>query len=299
MLSTSINIDPLFSIVVLSYNNCNLLLDMLTSIFAQTYPCIQLIISDDASLDFDRDAVQSFCDQNKPADMDVVVFAGKENIGTVANAERARAACSGKYIWMLAADDMIADKEAVSRFVAAFDTADPNTLALCAQVALYDESLTNLCGQFLSAPQTQLLFEGDVKAQFKAFSRECWVPAVGTCYRAEAFSVIGKLSNLYRLVEDWPAYLRLVCSGHPLRGLQQIAVHHRHGGVSHGATRTTTTVQRQYSRDLLMVYQQEIRPNLDLLPIGARLRARFRAVLRWGHHRFGFVTTLVDLLRNR
>lgn len=296
MPSTSIE-PPLFSIVVLSYNNCGLLPHMLASVFAQSYAPIQLVVSDDASPDFDEAALRDFCEKHRPPAMQVAIRANKANRGTVAHLEQALAACRGRYIWLLAADDVIADHTAAARFVAAFEEAGSDTLALCAQVALYNDTLTEQQGVYLSAQQIKLLQEGTALAQFEAFSRECWAPAVGTCYRAEAFDVIGKLSDRYRLVEDWPAYIRLVCAGHPLRGVAATVVSHRAGGISHGAARYASSVRRQYSRDLLQVYQREVRPQLGALPPRARLRARARAVLRWVHHRFWPITFLIDSLR--
>ena len=45
--------DSLFSIVVLTYNQANLIEDTLDSIYKQSYSNIELIISDDASSDED------------------------------------------------------------------------------------------------------------------------------------------------------------------------------------------------------------------------------------------------------
>ena len=49
-----------FSIIVLNYNNFELLFQMIDSIYNQTYENIELIIMDDASNYFDKDKILEY-----------------------------------------------------------------------------------------------------------------------------------------------------------------------------------------------------------------------------------------------
>lgn len=297
MLSTSTDNFPLFSIVVLCYNNYSFLLEMLDTVYRQTYPNMELVICDDGSEDFDENNLRAYCACRQPENIDTIIIANERNVGTVRNVELARSHCHGEYIWVLAADDIIVDDDAAIKFFQAFQQVPHDILALCGQVQLFDETMSVNMGRYLDEEQYTLLDKCDSKAQFECFSRECWAPAVGTCYRKQAFQIIGNLSEKYKIIEDWPAYIRLVRAGHALRGISATLVHHRQGGISHGATRYSRAKQKQYSEDLLNVYASEIRPYLKSMPFPSRAITYTRAVFRWVHHRFWPLTFLIDRVR--
>ncbi len=287
----------LLSIILLSYKNLPLLREMLPTVYTQDYPALQLIISDDGSEGFDAKALKAEIDAARPANLlEVLVRTGGQNQGTVRNVEAALALCRGAYIWILAADDCIADATAAGRFVRAFQ-ADASVQLLCAQVDMYSEDMREKLGEALSPQRLRLLEAGTALEQFAEFARDCCLPAAGVCYRASAFAHIGPLPRECRLIEDWPAYIRLARKGFVARRLAGTVARHRHGGISSSALRYPSAAQRWYSKDLLFVYRHEVRPFLGLLPPRDRAKARGRAVLRWLHHRFGFVYGLIEWLR--
>lgn len=294
---TEVNAPELFTFILLCYNNIPLLYEMLRSVFQQDYPALQVIVSDDGSAGFDEDEIKSFIYANRPKNLrEILVRRNAQNLGTVCNVEKALVLSRGAYVWILAADDCIVDTTAASRFVHAFQK-DVSLQALCAQVELCSEDLKEKTGVVPAETQLHLLESGTALQQFSLFARECWLPAAGTCYRASALPLIWPLPRECRLIEDWPAYTRLTRKGYPIRRLTGTVAWHRHGGISHGSLRYTSATQRQYSKDLLFVYQHEVRPFLGQFPLRTQLRIRGRALLRWGHHRFSFLHWFVARLR--
>lgn len=252
----------------------------------QNYAKIQLIISDDASSDFSMKNIKSYCKKNAGLNIiDLQILQNDMNLGTVEHLKKIYPLCIGDILWILGADDILVKKDAVSCFVTEFNK-NSNTMILTSQVALYDENLEVQKGYYLCSEGIELLKNGDAQQQLQRLSRECFIPAVGTCFRRILLSYTENLDDYYWLVEDWPFYVRLARNNIRIGYVDMIAVHHRHGGVSHGNKRAPQRklLSQKYSGDLLSVYHYEISPFLYLLPRNARIHVKIRAFLRLVHH---------------
>ncbi|MCZ2222133.1 MAG: glycosyltransferase family 2 protein [Chitinophagales bacterium] len=92
---------PLISIVLCTYNGEKFLLQQLQSLFEQTYPNIEIIISDDASTDNTISILKEM--QNR---QNVKVVFQKQNIGAVKNFELVISLAQGDYIAFCDQDDI-------------------------------------------------------------------------------------------------------------------------------------------------------------------------------------------------
>ena len=54
----------LFSVVIVCYNQADLIYDCIDSILEQTYPQIEIIIADDHSYDFDYEKLSRYIEKN-------------------------------------------------------------------------------------------------------------------------------------------------------------------------------------------------------------------------------------------
>ncbi len=95
--------DPLVSFIVLSYNNAKFLKETLNSCINQTYSNIELIISDDASVDDSQLIIEEFI---SCTDKKITAIFSKKNRGIVANYNRALDFCKGEYIAHIGSDDV-------------------------------------------------------------------------------------------------------------------------------------------------------------------------------------------------
>jgi FkbM family methyltransferase len=90
---------PLISVILTSYNHAKYIGKAISSVLAQTYENIELIISDNASTDGSREIIRSFNDKRIKTNF------FNENIGAVANGEFCISMASGKYCAVLGSDD--------------------------------------------------------------------------------------------------------------------------------------------------------------------------------------------------
>jgi glycosyltransferase involved in cell wall biosynthesis len=116
--------EPLVSIGLPVHNGENFVTDAVNSILSQSYTNIELIISDNASVDCTEEICREFCKK----DFRIKYYRNQENIGAVPNFNKVFNLAKGKYFKWAAHDDVIS----------------PEYIAKCMQV-LERESDVVLC----------------------------------------------------------------------------------------------------------------------------------------------------------
>jgi glycosyltransferase involved in cell wall biosynthesis len=122
---------PLISIICLCYNQAAFVEEAIASVWAQSYPAIELIVVDDGSTDASVDKIRQLL-QHKP---EVRFLELKENLGNCRAFNRGLQCSKGKYIIDLAADDVLLP-ERVAEGVKALEAAG-ETFAVHFTDALY------------------------------------------------------------------------------------------------------------------------------------------------------------------
>ncbi|MDJ1505630.1 glycosyltransferase family 2 protein [Xanthocytophaga agilis] len=110
---------PLVSVVMATYNGSRYIAQQLESILGQTYPNIEIIISDDASVDHTQEILQNYAKRYE----NIRLLLHYENVGYVKNFERGIIASTGSLIAPSDQDD-IWKPEKITRLVSAINTSD-------------------------------------------------------------------------------------------------------------------------------------------------------------------------------
>ena len=92
---------PLVSICIPSYNSAQFIKQTIESVLSQSYPNIELIISDDCSTDSTTEIIRSFSDNR------ILFHQQERNLGVEGNWNSALRLASGTYIKMMGADDLL------------------------------------------------------------------------------------------------------------------------------------------------------------------------------------------------
>lgn len=101
------NNKPLVTIGVVSYNSAKTIVETLDSAYKQTYPNIELIVSDDGSSDNTIECVSSWIHSHASRFNHCILLTTETNSGTPANCNRVVKHTHGDYIKLIAADDML------------------------------------------------------------------------------------------------------------------------------------------------------------------------------------------------
>ncbi|MDL1914018.1 MAG: glycosyltransferase [Bergeyella sp.] len=99
--------DPLVSVIVLTYNSQDYVIETLESIKSQTYNNVELIISDDGSGDKTVSVCRDWLCENKHRFADYKVITVENNSGIPANCNRGIEVANGTWIKIIAGDDLL------------------------------------------------------------------------------------------------------------------------------------------------------------------------------------------------
>lgn len=97
----------LVTVLVLSYNSGEFILETLESIKNQSYKNIEIILSDDASKDDTILIASQWFELNKKFFVSTKIIQSNENTGTSANANRGLREAKGTWLKIIAADDLL------------------------------------------------------------------------------------------------------------------------------------------------------------------------------------------------
>ena len=99
--------QPLVSIIVVTYNSSKYVLETLESVRKQTYQNIELIITDDCSLDNTLEICNEWVERNKKRFVRTNIITVEKNTGIPSNCNRGVKNSDGQWIKLIAGDDML------------------------------------------------------------------------------------------------------------------------------------------------------------------------------------------------
>ena len=128
--------NNIVSIIVVSYNSSKYIYNTLESILNQTYPTIELIITDDHSSDNTIGIVEAWCKVNRNRFISVKVLKSEKNRGTACNVNKGIFASNGWWVKTLAADDVL-ERDYVQEMIMFMST---NDIAVAYSNVIYIDS---------------------------------------------------------------------------------------------------------------------------------------------------------------
>ena len=259
---------PLVSVIVLAYNNQEYIRYALDSILAQDYPAMEVIVADDHSRAFDCEGIRAYLESRRGANIRrVLVYQNPENYGTVKNFNCAIAKAQGTYLKGLAADDALYAPDVLTRGCQALAQSPDGVMAAYVMQCTADMK------------EIGLLREGFLRALPQKTPRELWkvlcvhngIAAPGVFFARTFFQRYGAFDESYRILEDWPTWLRVTRQGCRISCGDFVAVKYR------GNTGSATSVSPVYLADKRRTFEQEIRPYRSEMEWGVYCKA----LLNW------------------
>lgn len=116
---------PLLTIAIPTFNRAEFLRELLASVFDQLMaePCVELIISDNASEDHTPAVVAAAMEQGLP----IVYFRNKNNIGSDGNFLQCFKQAKGRFVWLLGDDDVLYS-DSLQQVIHLLTTLEPDLL---------------------------------------------------------------------------------------------------------------------------------------------------------------------------
>lgn len=246
------------SIVLLSYNNLEYLEECFNSIVKQTYKNIEVVLSDDCSRNIDKNSIILRVENViKNSTINVKYIFHDVNVGTVKNSKNAILNSSGDIIIPLAIDDLLYDNNTVENIVNYFNNND--CLIASSIRANFNEE-----GKIISYRPTSKqkeLFNNKEELLQDILKFGNFIGGCNTYYRKELFKEVGYFDESYRLLEDFPYYIKILEKGINIPLIDIPCLKYRYGGVSNSGFHPAflDDMKILYDRLLADNYSKEIK----------------------------------------
>jgi len=217
--------NPLVSIVVVSYNSSNTVLETLESIKNQTYKNIELIISDDCSKDNTVSICREWLEKNRDRFVGVKLLTAEKNQGVCANVNKANNATKGEWIKGIAADDILFPN-CISDNIE-FAVQHPEARFITSFMSVYNETFDEgNCIDHHRGTYDMTVYEQPQEKQLKAMAYYDYVQSPPCFYKNELFKAVGGYHEEY-VFEDWPFFLDVLELGHRIFFMDKVTVGYR------------------------------------------------------------------------
>lgn len=250
--------NPLVSIVIITYNSSEYVLETLESAKQQTYQNIELIVSDDCSTDNTVAICREWLEKNKSRFVRTELITVEKNTGIPANANRGYKKAQGEFIKGIAGDDILLPN-CVEDLVNAIGD-DYIITGICQAFYLNNNGKKTLSYQVPSTDRFSF-FNGGPKLQYKKLLINSFNFSPGVLLRKQLFEKTGFYDEHYRYIEDLPFWLKCTSLGFKITLLPKKVVLYRTGHDS-AVFRKATFYNTDFQECLFKFRQDYLYPRI-------------------------------------
>lgn len=251
--------NGLYTVIISTYKNFRVITKSIMSVLEQKYPRIELVIGDDGSDNFDLDAIVKCIVENKKENLErFVVRRFKSNHGIVANVRDSLTRVRGKYYSTVGGDDLLNDPWVINTFVTTMDE-NPELWWSIGIIAVVSSDYQKALMVYPSESERELLNSND-KWRLLGYLSYRGPPAPGMCYRTGVSELVGGIDQSYVMLEDWPLYVKLIKMGHYPKCINRYVLKQGSSGITKDDTEKTVKVRKQFVKDKLKMFRNEIMP---------------------------------------
>ena len=217
---------PLVSVIVVTYNSSQFIIETLDSIYNQTYFNIELIISDDCSSDKTIELCKNWIEENKNRFKNVEIITSKKNTGIPANCNRGYDKANGEWIKEIAGDDCLYPY-AIEEYVNYVNRNKTEIVFSSMDIFQNDFNESSKIESHISPLPIFKSNKAIALDQFKilTFGNAIYAPSV--FIKKDLFFKMNKYDEEIKLCEDWPMWLKITRKGTPIHYIDQVLVKYR------------------------------------------------------------------------
>lgn len=226
------------SIIVVTYNSSKYVEETLESISSQTWPELELIITDDFSTDNTVELCREWLQHNQQRFVRTEMITVEKNTGISANCNRGLKASKGYWIHFCAGDDILLPDciELNMKYIAE----NPDARVVFSQVKVYQDSFDEHNYRRTipdTYPHNLMSTKYSAEEQYRILllsDRITYTPSY--FFNKHAIHEVGGYDERNKLVEDYPMWLRLTKAGYKLHYFHSPTAGYR---IHSGATNNT------------------------------------------------------------
>lgn len=254
---------PLISVIILTYKDQDAVYRTLDTVFSQDYPNIELIVSDDASGEQDRQQIEDYIMLHKRGNLDgFKVIRNESNLGTVAHANKAARISKGTFIKFISCGDGFYSGHALTQLYEFAEACPQPVVTSVSAVCSRDFHKTYYL--YPSKRHVRMLRQTKPEKLFSKLTVLNKVSAVGALFQRRFFDE-GGFDERYRYLEDWPLWLKLTRAGTPIPCLEAVTTFYSVGGIS--SKSGNAYASPLLLDDMIRCYELEILPYINKIGI--------------------------------
>lgn len=262
--------QPLVSVSVVTYNSARTVIETLDSIFNQTYPCLELIISDDCSTDKTIEICDKWIERHKERFVRTELLTIDKNTGVSANSNRARQACQAEWVKPIAGDDILLP-DCVQIYMEYVDK-HHDVIYLFSKVECFGAS-EKRCREVENFFVYDFFsWNNEKQLEYLLCVRNC-IPAPTAFYNKKKLNALNiKCDERIPMLEDWPRWINIVKAGVKLFFLDKVLVQYR---ISEQSLTNSSTLSNIMDKSMALFRIYYLAPELWVI------KQKFRAVCEY------------------
>lgn len=271
---------PLVSVIVITYNSAKTVLETLESIKDQTYPNIELIVSDDCSSDETVDVVRSWTESNSARFVRTDVVTTDRNTGVSGNINRGVARSGGEWLKPIAGDDLLVP-HAIEEYIR-FVTHHPERVRMCVCETACFSTKGDVPKWVVTIHETKFKQANRPYAEQRK-NVLVSLDFVGPTYfiRRDLYDEVGGFTEEYGCAEEWPFVYKILRGGNQIFAIEKKLIRYRvHGHSLSNSDEGCLGINWIYFKDKYRFFFDKAFP--DLLKEGRILEAWHNALIYWG-----------------
>ena len=222
---------PLVSIIIITYNSADTVIETLDSALGQTYKNIEIIISDDCSSDDTLEVCRRWIREHDDSNKRIKLVETKKNTGVAGNCNRGLRVAQGQWIKTIAGDDILTPTS-VETYMS-YVTEYPCTRHLIADLTRFTGSFNER--RFIEARQKSFfVYRKDATASWQySIAQKMFIGSGPTYFiHTDTLREIGGYDERFPMQEDYPLFIKMLRMGYKMEYINQPTVYYRVSATS-------------------------------------------------------------------
>ena len=223
----------LISVVVLTYNSYETVIETLESIKRQTYEKLELIVCDDHSTDNTIKLVRRWLKQNKRRFIKVKLIIARKNHGTAKNCNIGISQVHGKYVQMISGDDVLIEKAIEKKY----RFAEEKSLNIVySKVKAFGSDVLKVREYNKYIEASYRIVKRGWKEQYDKIILYNFIPSPGGCFYLTEYIKEKGYDIRYPMMEDYPFIYNYIVGGNEVMLLDEVLIRYRISNTSLSAS---------------------------------------------------------------
>lgn len=264
---------PLVSVCIITYNSSKTVVETLDSVLAQTYPHIELLVSDDCSTDDTVSVCRSWLESHGNRFVRVELLIRQINGGVAANLNTVTRAAKGEWVKTIAGDDLLMPDCIKDNMDYVSSRRNQDIVFSKMSFFMEDSGKRTVLYSWEIDKGREMFYKETSSGQFNLLLSSCiYVPGV-TVFQRKSFAVSHPYPEEYSFCEDWPHWTHLAKSGIRLQYFDKETVLYRvNGSLSHPSL--SCFIDERFHHSMIAFFYAERYPLLKKLDYNEAIKQK-------------------------